>query len=448
LESEKQTEDSQPVTKIKMTTIKENKVLKTVVQKSVVESSQASKSEQISAHTDDEYVNWVAAKVAVQPQVSSVSEPLPNQVAVEYLMRNQKSNDTPRPSLAKSKPKPGRQKNSPKYESSAAQVIKEDISLMQAAPINPRIIDERIPTRRNKLVIPVAKPATEIKAVPLQPLTYVPYELKKPVELANVTDKFDLTDVPLASGLRNKIISASEVSDITFTDAGNNFNDLLAETEGLDKAQDMFPEVDLLALARQDIGLVEAPKMIDAEAIEVNYEASSDSTIEDREEIIEPEITTLFYEVQHKIAELETAKIPEAGALLEQIVMILARPEQFEVSEQQDIGKNLIPQNEEQPLIAEEKLAVLVTEVFEMLGIEVEEQQIIRIVELLTSQKESFIQLQQCDEHDRGTHEILNHIAGLFSGIKRALEPLHALLGRIVLVSAGKPLLTMAQQKG
>lgn len=215
----------------------------------------------------------------------------------------------------------------------------------------------------------------------------------------------------------------------------------------------------LLTLGREELGIAEEPAETEVEDLEVVHaDYSEPETItevpESRDWAPELEVAALVGELeQKKMEDMEPIEASKVEQLLNEAVTILAEirlPEAAEVPRDETIDAERADtelaesdtQLDSEALIeddtAEQKLTVITLEIFQTLGVEADEEQIKKVVQLLITHQETFAQFkQQPEPNDRGTHEILSHIASILGDIKdRILEPLHTLLGRMVLSSA------------
>lgn len=269
---------------------------------------------------------------------------------------------------------------------------------------------------------------------------------------------------------------------------------VIKPTEPGSEIDEAFPYNNLLDLARQEV----APPAEEVRVTDDEFKIDSIGdhlTVDAGEQPLEPEVllpipSAQFQEIQLKIAELEPTEASRADELLDEIMAVLAEaklvhePAELEHQDYENTkglleidatdrleaevlltqrlaveGMPIIPEAEQpakaeqaaieqvisqaseeelQIMITEEKLQPLVLEFFQVLGIESSEKQIKKLVQSLTEQKEIFTDIAEQTINDRGTHEILSHMAAAFSDIKHVLEPAHTLLGRIVLIAHQK----------
>lgn len=187
-------------------------------------------------------------------------------------------------------------------------------------------------------------------------------------------------------------------------------------------------------------------------------------------EPIDPEGIALIKAVQEQLAELEPAPAVEVERLFTEIALILATSTPANISTEEGvtgevagepeangetwsaavapepgtltevtadtrvileaaIGTSAEPKAEEmQP-----RLVAAVTQLFELLGMEEDQSQVKKLVLALMERKDVLNLLVQEHPAERGTHEILQYLDSMAQDIEQVLEPIHALLGRIVL---------------
>lgn len=144
---------------------------------------------------------------------------------------------------------------------------------------------------------------------------------------------------------------------------------------------------------------------------------------------ISVETVELFKAVIQKIGEVEPAKSEQVEAILKEVTCILGELE-IETSDEYSSAEV------NNTVSSEDLLTKKIEEVIWLLGIEVTKEQIKDIVALVVERKEIFKELIEKTPNERGTHEVLAYMTSMLSDIKHVLEPLHTLLGRIVLLAS------------
>ncbi len=216
--------------------------------------------------------------------------------------------------------------------------------------------------------------------------------------------------------------------------------------------------------------------VLNTPAIEVEQSEREPTIPEDEiiTEATETDIRTMIHTVQDKIAELDPIATELIERLIEEIATILAGYDATNLLAETDkndvdtVENEIVTINElakEVGVIApkdpievlvgvlimhtttaedleelgssdtEQKLIVAITQIAELLDMKIDSPQIRRLASKLIESKEVRGMLIQESQEDRGTHEVLQHFGTVLRGVEDILEPVHALLGRIVLAT-------------
>ncbi|MGI9027394.1 MAG: hypothetical protein ACR2FM_00930 [Candidatus Saccharimonadales bacterium] len=164
----------------------------------------------------------------------------------------------------------------------------------------------------------------------------------------------------------------------------------------------------------------------------------------------ESAIIELFDETHQKLEELNHEQVPKLEELLQEAFAVLSQSEIVETSIE-DSTPDEVRVTMEHPVVIEqqpetlEQLTVIVGEIFQTLGLEATRPQVKKVVRMLIERKEVLDQLIHQEPEDRGTHEVLQSVTAIISSLKAMLEPLHRILGRVVLSNGYNPAYSLSQ---
>lgn len=142
-------------------------------------------------------------------------------------------------------------------------------------------------------------------------------------------------------------------------------------------------------------------------------------------------VEIIFQEMHQAVDELEPEKIPEVEVLVEEVASILADSEDALEYSVEGSGEDAAASLDKD--LSVEKLSEVFTEMFSIIGVECDEEQTTKIANLVIERKIAIKELIENHPKDRGTHEVLKTLAGIFTDLRDMLHSLHSFLGRTVL---------------